>query len=151
MSMIDERICRRASFQEATSIQLADGQLWWLPELSLDSRDSVLRSLVNAVICSSDEREAARDGLALTMVLLSRNYQLSPDVYPQLFGFRPDDPARGELQRVIRQLAHSTPPRSRVQLVPNLDREPRPASRWGLTAAAASLMRVRSRWSLRSH
>jgi hypothetical protein len=152
MPMIDEQICRRASFQEVTSIQLADGQRWWLPELSIDSRDAVLHSLVKAVVCGSDEQEEAlRDQLALTMVLLSRNYQLSPDLYPQLFSFEPDDPARDELQRVVRELALSAPFRSRVELVPNLDRKPRPSRRWGLTAASESLMRVRSRWSLRSH
>jgi hypothetical protein len=151
MPMIDERICRRASFQEVTSIQLADGQRWWLPELSIDSRDAVLNSLVKAVVCGSNEREELRDDLALAMVLLSRNYQLSPDLYPQLFGFRPDDPARDELQRVVRQLADAAPLKSRVELVPNLDRKPRPSRRWGLAAASESLMRVRSRWSLRSH
>lgn len=149
--MIDERIRRRASFQEGTSIQLADGQVWWLPQVSLDSSDPVLFSLLKAVVSADNDRERNRDEMALTMVLLSRNYELSSEVYPELLGFRPGDPARDELQKVIRQLVGSAPEVSRPELIPNLDRKPRPASRWGLSAASASLTRVRSRWSLRSH
>ena len=149
--MIDERMRRRASFQEATSIQLADGQLWWLPQVSIDSCDPLLYSLLKAVASADNDRERLRDEMALTMVLLSRNYDLSPAVYPEILGFRPGDPARDELQKVIRQLVRSNPQVTRPELIPNIDRKPRPASRWGLSAASASLSRVRSRWSLRSH
>ncbi|WP_406700478.1 hypothetical protein V5E97_16860 [Singulisphaera sp. Ch08] len=149
--MIDERLRRRASFQEATSIQLADGQLWWLPQVSINSRDPLLCSLIKAVASADDDSERLRDELALTMVLLSRNYELNADVYPEILGFRPGDSARDELQRVIRHLALTAPQFTRPVLIPNLDRSPGPARRWRLSAASASLSRVRSRWSLRSH
>lgn len=149
--MIDERFHRRASFQQATSILLADGQLWWLPEVSIDAGDPLVHSLVKAVICAENDRERLRDELALTMVLLARNYELGPDLFPEVLEFRPGDPARDELHRVIRQLVQVAPQVSRPELVPNLDRKPRPAGRWGFTAASESLRRVRTRWSLRSN
>ncbi|SIN94055.1 hypothetical protein SAMN05444166_1708 [Singulisphaera sp. GP187] len=149
--MIDERNRRRASFQEVTSIQLADGQQWWLPHVAINSGDPLLFSLHKAVISADNDRERLRDELALTMVLLSRNYDLSPEVYPEILGFRPGDPARDELQTVIRRLVGATPtPAPRPELIPNFDRKPRPVGRWGLSAASESLKRVRSRWSLRS-
>ncbi|AGA29594.1 hypothetical protein [Singulisphaera acidiphila] len=148
--MIDERIRRRADFQQATSIQLADGQLWWLPQVSIDSNDPLLYSLIKAVVSADNERERLRDELALTMVLLSHNYELGSDVYPEILGFRPGDPARDELHQVIRQLVVGAPQVTRPELIPNLDRKPRPAGRWGFSAASESLRRVRTRWSLRS-
>src|SRR4051812_9106625 len=104
MPMIDERIRRRASFQGVTSIQLADGQLWWLPQVSIDSCDPLMYSLLKAVASADNDRERLRDETALTMVLLSRNYELSSEVYPEILGFRAGDPARDEFQKVIHQL-----------------------------------------------
>jgi hypothetical protein len=148
--MIDERSRRRATFQEGTSIRMADGQNWSLPGLTSDRPDPVLERLLRAVGAPEDGPERLRDELALTILLLSRNYHLSPESYPKILGFRPADPARGELQRTIRELVLGAPQSPPADLVPNVDRRPRPSRRWGLSAASESLSRVRSRWSLRS-
>ncbi len=148
--MIDERSRRRTTFEEGTLIQLADGQCWWLPSLESQQSDAVLESLRRAIASAPDEPERLRDELALTILLLSRNYQLSPEFYPEILGFRPGDPARGELQRTIRRLALGSAYVPRVELVANVDRRPGPTRRWGLSAASETFSRVRSRWSARS-
>jgi|GEM_PF-7099936 len=149
--MIDERAHRRTSFQGATSIQLADGQHWWLPEVTIEPFDAVARALVEAVALPADEPEASRDEWALAMWFLSRNYRLQPEHYAQLLGFAKGDPNCDALRTVLRRLARSATLKPRPELVPNLDRMPRPTRRWGLAAATSSLAQVRSRWSLRSH
>jgi len=149
--MIDEHAQRRATFQEGTSIQLADGQVWSLPGFSTDEPDPVLNSLLRAVGGSEEGPERLRDEIALTILLLSRNYHLSPEAYPQILDFRPGDPARAQFQHTLHQLALGTPVSPLVNLVPNVDRRPRPSRRWGLSAAGETLSKAYSRWSLRSH
>lgn len=148
--MIEERSRRRNTFVEGTPVQLADGQTWSLPALPEQSSDPVVDSLRRGIGSTATEAHRLRDELALTILLLSRNYQLTPELYPQLLGFRPGDPARIELQRSIRRLVLGDSYVPRVELVVNVDRAPRPSRRWGLSAATATLSRVRSRWSARS-
>jgi hypothetical protein len=149
--MIDEESCRRATFQDGASVQLADGQRWSLPGLSPDLTDPVVESLRRGVASSEGGPEVLRDELALTILLLSRNYQLSPELYPQLLRFQPGDPAREEFRRTIRRLAAGPGASPRVDLVPNIDRRPAPMKRWGISAASKTLSKVRSRWSAGSH
>src|SRR4051794_16087543 len=141
--MIDERARRRATYQAGTLVRLADGQLWSLPGVSGEEADPVLEGLVRAVNLPDCGPERLRDELALTIALLSRNYQLNPEAYPQLLGFRGGDSAKAELQSAIRRVARDAAPARSLDPVPNIDRAPRPASRWRLFAAPTSLSRVR--------
>lgn len=148
--MIDERARRRATFQQGTMVRLADGQLWSLPDLSGDESDPVLDALVLAVNLPEPGPEALRDELALTVALLSRNYELAPEAYPQILGFRPGDPAKAELQRAIRKVARGAIDSPPARPAPNVDRAPRPSRGWRLFSAPGSRSRARSRWSFRS-
>jgi hypothetical protein len=143
--MIDERARRKATFQEGTAVRLADGQHWTLPGLSGDESDPVLEALVLAVNQPEPGPEQLRDELALTIALLSRNYQLAPELYPTILGFRAGDPARVELQETIRKVARGASPPARARLVPNVDRGPRPSTRWRLFSAPSSRSSSRSK------
>lgn len=148
--MTDERSRRRTTFQDGTPVQLADGQYWSLPSLAENETDPVVEELRRGIAAPSEEPERLRDELAMTILLLSRNYHLTPETFPQILGFRPGDPARGELQRTVRRVVLGASYVPRVELIPNVERGSRPSRRWGLSAASQTLYRVRSRWSARS-
>jgi hypothetical protein len=148
--MIDERARRRPTYRAGTLVRLADGQLWSLPAVSGEENDPVLGALLRAVNLPEPGPEQLRDELALTIALLSRNYQLSPETYPLLLTFRAGDSAKGELQDAIRRVARDAVPSRVNEPAPNVDRAPRPAGRWRLFAAPNSLARVRARWSSRT-
>jgi hypothetical protein len=61
--------------------------------------------LLRGIIESEDAADCRRAELALAIFLLSRNYDLVPGDYRDILGFAPGDPALGEMQRSIHDLA----------------------------------------------
>jgi hypothetical protein len=100
--MVDERSVRRPRFIEGTKIRLADGQSWSFPASHPDDPeyDQVLRAVFEA----EDDAERLRVELALTILLLARNYNLGPADYQVLLGYPPGDPALAQLQREVHQM-----------------------------------------------
>jgi hypothetical protein len=90
--MCDETALRRPDFLGGVAIRLADGRDWVLPgppppgpiNGKLD-RDYM--ACVEAVRDAEDEFERLRAELALTILLLARNYDLGPDDYQALLTF----------------------------------------------------------------
>jgi hypothetical protein len=125
--MMDEQAQRRATFVEGTPIRLADGQTWTLPALGALKDDPMAEGLLRAIGEAESEPERLRDELALTICLLSRNYHLKPEAYPEVLGFRPGDAAQGELRRTVRRIAlEALGIAPGVELEPNHDRKARP-------------------------
>jgi hypothetical protein len=109
----DERTARRPGFIEGVGVRLADGQEWFLPVRDRVVDDPEYDAQLAAISEAEDRAEVLRAELALTIFLLTRNYDLSADQLNLLLSFRPDDPALTELQRLVHGLAHESAVRSR--------------------------------------
>jgi|GEM_PF-1389145 len=101
----DECSARRPAFVDGPRVRLADGRVWTLPHRDVSRDDPEYDALVAAVFEAEDEAEALRAGLALTIFLLDRNYDLGPDALSALLTFPPGDPDLVELQRDVHALA----------------------------------------------
>ena len=128
--MVDEQARRRATFQEGTRIRLADGQFWSFPGRWSDHADPEYDATFVAIFEAEDVAERLRAELALTILLLSRNYDLTPEQFQELLGFPPDSPSLLEMQRAVHEMVlerartwtgpvpGSSPTRSRMDSLP---------------------------------
>jgi hypothetical protein len=144
--MADEQALRRPTFVEGARIPLADGQTWSLPERRADQADPEYDAMLRVVFEAEDEAERLHSELALTIFLLARNYQLTPDLYQELLNFPPGDPALVAMQRAVHALAieqwgHLMPD----EPAPDIEAPTTPSSRGNLLERLAQL---RSRWWL---
>jgi hypothetical protein len=103
--MVDEQALRRPDFVEGRRILLANGQAWSFPDHPPLRDDAEQIAALRAIGESEDQADRLRAELALTILLLSRNYDLSPSDYQAILGFRPSDPALAALQHAIHELA----------------------------------------------
>ncbi|SIO61564.1 hypothetical protein SAMN05444166_6791 [Singulisphaera sp. GP187] len=85
-------------------VRLADGETWDPTVGDPARQDPEFDALLAAAIDVEDHSEALRAELALTIYLLRRNYDLSPDELALLLTFTPDDPALATLQSAIHDL-----------------------------------------------
>jgi hypothetical protein len=103
--MVNEQTRRRPDFVEGTRVRMADGQDWSFPDRlpSKDDREhvAVLREIVEV----EDRDELLQAELALTIFLLARNYELTPDDFAAILGFAPGDPAQPRMQAAVHALA----------------------------------------------
>jgi hypothetical protein len=144
--MQDERALRRPVFVEGTSVALADGQSWSLPERRWDRDDPEYDAMLKLVRESEDMAERLRAELALTIFLLSRNYELSPEHYRAILGFESGDPALATLQRDVHAMAVAqieNMPSDATATEVDLPISDAPAFPWNVLA------RLRARWSFR--
>jgi hypothetical protein len=102
--MVDEKALRRADFVEGRHILLANGQEWSFPDHPPHRDDAEHIALLRAIGESEDQADRLRAELALTILLLSRNYDLSPSDYQAILGFRPSDRSLAALQHAIHEL-----------------------------------------------
>ncbi|MBV8229777.1 MAG: hypothetical protein JO329_07325 [Planctomycetaceae bacterium] len=102
--MVDEQARRRVTFNEGTRIRLADGQFWSLPGRWSDHADPEYDATFVAIFEAEDVAERLRAELALTILLLSRNYDLTPEQFQELLGFPPDSPSLLEMQRAVHEM-----------------------------------------------
>ena len=103
--MFDEKALRLPTFVEGTRIGLANGQAWSLPDPPSLGEDDELQGLLRAIGEAEDEPERLRTELALTILLLSRNYHLTSADYGKLLNYAPGDPALAEMQAAVAALA----------------------------------------------
>ncbi len=103
--MIDEPSARRPGFVDGPRVRLADGQSWSLPLREPVGLDPEYDALLALVLDAEDRAEGLRAELALTIFLLTRNYDLTPGSLDALLNIEPNDPALNELQRVVHQIA----------------------------------------------
>ena len=95
---------RRSEFVEGTRIALADGQRWSFPPRPTGQDDPEYDGLLRTIFEAEDDPERLRGELALSILLLSRNYVLGPTDYQKLLGFRQGDPGLSRMQREVHQL-----------------------------------------------
>src|SRR5262245_36529215 len=103
--MRDENALRRPDFLGGIPIRFADDQAWTLPEPPpgapgekrfLDNGTGLgpdYEAAVAAVLEAEDEPERLRAELALTILLLGRNYNLAPEDFQALLTFPRSSPA----------------------------------------------------------
>src|SRR4051812_12212403 len=103
--MIDERALRRPNYVEGKGIRLANGQVWSFPERPPLQDDHELIAVLREIGESEDEPDQLRAELTLAILLLSRNYDLTPADYQAILGFDPGDPALEEMQRGVDEIA----------------------------------------------
>lgn len=135
--MVDERAARRSTFADGTGVRMANGQVWVLPGRLADADDPEYDACLLAVVEAEDRTELLRAELALTILLLSRNYHLKPGDFQDLLGFAPDDPALGEMQDAVHEVAIEHAQRFYVGVVARVE-EPR-VTRWSLPALGRRL------------
>lgn len=120
--MLNERLHRRPEFEEGTPVPMADGQLWFLPELPPSGTDPVHDGIISAVLESEDESELKKSELALTIHLLAKNYELSPPQLGRILSFRGDSKRLAACQSAIHDMifkrAHSVVHRPEKTLNP---------------------------------
>lgn len=106
--MLEERSLRRTNFLGGIPVTLADGQRWSLPmppdepgedsDLLLEMFGPDYEELMEAIAEADDETDLLRLDLALSILLLARNYDLAPDALTRLLCF----PDRDDLARMRR-------------------------------------------------
>lgn len=102
----EEPLARHAGFGEGIVVELADGQSWTLPVPAQNAQhDPELDGLLRCVAGAEDRPEQLRAELALTILLLSRNYVLRPEELGALLSFPPGDPRLAVLQERVHALA----------------------------------------------
>ncbi len=145
--MVVEQSARRPAFKEGTRIVLADGQAWSLPGRWSDRDDPEFDAILRAVFEAEDVADRLRHELALTILLLSRNYQLGPGDYQALLGFPPGAAALATMQRTLHEfvLDQARHVEDRINWV-------RPAQadsplRWEPAGPSKWSARLRSLWS----
>lgn len=144
--MADEQALRRPTFVEGARVPLADGQTWSLPRRRADQADPEYDEMLKVVFEAEDEAERLRSELALTIFLLSRNYQLTPEAYQELLDFPPGDPTLVELQQAVHALAVEQ--MGHLMLygpAPGVESPTTPSPRGNMLGRLA---RLRSRWWL---
>jgi hypothetical protein len=102
--VVPEPLKRRPGFIEGRAVRLSDGQEWWLPFRD-PARDDLEYDALLAVICEAEDRvEGLLAELALTIFLLTRNYELAPNQLERLLQFRADDPSLRRLQAAVHEV-----------------------------------------------
>ncbi len=121
--MIDEKARRRLTFVEGTKIRLADGQYWSLPGRWSECLDPEYDATFAAVFEAEDNSERLLAELALTILLLSRNYELTPEQFQEILSFPPNAPTLAEMQRAVHEmvLADVRSSRTDTHLKRNID------------------------------
>jgi hypothetical protein len=111
--MTDEPSARQAGFVDGPRVRLADGAEWSLPLREAGRDDPEYDAILAIIAESEDQTEALRGELALTIFLLTRNYDLPADSLDALLRFAPGDPALAVLQQAVHQIARESFERAR--------------------------------------
>jgi hypothetical protein len=102
--MADESTLRRPIFREGIWIRMADGQAWLFPRPLAPGLDPEYDATVRGLHEAEDHDEALRFELALGILLLARNYDLSPRDYEEIFGFGTDHAASTAMHAALSEM-----------------------------------------------
>ena len=145
--MVDEEAARRSAFVEGARIVLADGQTWSLSGRWSGRDDPEFDALLRAVFEADDVADQLRSELAMTIVLLSRNYQLGPADYQALLSFPPGASALSTLQRAVHEFVIDQARKFKDQIDWGRPAYVPPPIRWEPAAPSTWSARLRSLWS----
>lgn len=105
--MLGETALRLPGFREGTRIRMSDGQDWSFPNPPEPGLDREFDGLIRAHLEAEDWDEALRIELAISVLLLSRNYALTPADYARIFDFGNDRGTLEEAQSALSRLIAS--------------------------------------------
>ena len=103
-AMVAEQIRRRAGFQLGRAIRMGDRQEWMFPPAPAPGIDPDYDGLLRIHRESEDGDDERRIELAMAILLLSRNYDPTPDEYVAIFSFGMDDAAQSIAQAAIAEI-----------------------------------------------
>jgi hypothetical protein len=99
--MVSEKVRRRAGFQMGRLVRMGDRQHWMFPPPPAPGSDPDYDGLIRVHHESEDGRDEREIELAMAILLLSRNYDPTPDEYVSIFSFGTDQSARSTAQAAI--------------------------------------------------
>jgi hypothetical protein len=132
-------------FCDGVTVRLADGNEWFLPSRDPRADDPEYDALLAEAAAAEDGADARRAGLALTLALLRRRYDLGPERLRALLTFPDDDdPRLAALQAKVHRLMAAQVRRRG----PGRGAVPAPRRRSHLASLREAL---RAPWSRRPH
>lgn len=128
--MVDERASRRAAFRSGTEIVLADGQLWTLADRFVEADDPEYDDTLRAVLSAHDHAERLLAELVVCILLLSRNYALTPEQLRELLSFRAGDPSLAQHRNSLRELIEAQAKRYTAKVNQSVAVDLGPSQNW---------------------
>lgn len=105
--MVDEKVRRRAGFQSGRWVRMGDRQHWMFPPPPAPEIDPDYDAMLRIHMESEDPNDEREIELAMAILLLSRNYDPTPDEYVAIFSFGLDHSARSTAQASIFEVVRS--------------------------------------------
>jgi hypothetical protein len=102
--MVEEKVRRRAGFQSGRWVRMGDRQQWMFPPPPTPGIDPEYDALTRIHQESEDADDERRIELAMAILLLSGNYDLTPDEYVAIFSFGTDPSAISTAQAAISEV-----------------------------------------------
>jgi hypothetical protein len=102
--MVEEKFRRRAGFQSGRCVRMGDRQQWMFPPPPAPRIDPEYDALARIHQQSEDADDERRIELAMAILLLSRNYDLTPDEYVAIFSFETNPSAKSTAQAAISEI-----------------------------------------------
>jgi hypothetical protein len=102
--MVEEKVRRRAGFQVGRQVRMGDRQHWMFPTPPAPGIDPEYDGLVRVHDESEDADDERRIELAMAILLLSRNYDPTPDEYEAIFSFGLDRSAQSTAEAAISEV-----------------------------------------------
>jgi hypothetical protein len=121
---------------------MADGQDWSFPAPPQPGVDAQFDALADARMEAEDRDEVLRIELAISILLLSRNYNLTPADYRCIFNFDGDCAQLGAVQTAISAMIGSPCHRERSRPTPD---EAAPTGQSGRTGRVTAVL---SSWAV---
>jgi hypothetical protein len=105
--MLELKEMKTRDLRPGTWVRMGDGQPWMFPHPPAPGTDAEYEALIRCLLEAEDEDETRRIELALSILLLSRNYDPQPCGYQAIFNFGADRATRLAAQAAISELIYS--------------------------------------------
>jgi hypothetical protein len=112
--MVEEKVRRRTGFQVGRQVRMGDRQNWMFPPPPAPGVDPEYDALVRVHAESEDADDERRIELAMAILLLSRNYDPTPDEYEAIFTFGIDQSAQATAESAISEVVRCDLEKQRV-------------------------------------
>ena len=116
--MVEEKVRRREGFQSGRLVRMGDRQQWMFPPPPAPGIDPEYDALSRILQESEDADDERRIELAMAILLLSRNYDPTPDKYEAIFSFGLDESAQSTAHATISEVVRCDLENQRVNWQP---------------------------------
>ena len=116
--MTSEATVRLPTFRGGTRLRMADDQEWSFADPPPPGVDAEYDALYQALREAEDRAEVLRIELAISILLLARNYALSPADYRQILSFDDDSARLKEFQLAVAEIIRAQGDRPVVAAAP---------------------------------